>query len=349
MNDKIRVIIRKAGAVLLCLVLIVFVFLTGYCVYHQSMLRKERSLIRHLAGEYVRVDGHNMNVYAGGEGDRTIVFLAGAGTPSPVFDFKPLYSRLSDQYRIVVIEKFGYGYSDEYEGERSVDIIVDQHREALRILGTEGPYILAAHSAGGIEAFWWAEHYPDEVEAVIGLDCSVPAQYDHYRTPLNLDAQQPQDEAECIRSMKLYDFLFYRIGLFRLLVPASSLPSLSSDDLTEEEKQQYRALAYAMYCRGSGAAFQRETIMTEHALRCLREYHDCPLPDIPVLFAVSDGTCMKQVMDPEDWIRIHKECAASLSEGQIVCLDCGHYVHAEKPEETAAAVISFLNEHGGGQ
>ena len=38
--------------------------------------------------------------------------MSGWGTPSPILDFKTLYSRLSDENRIVVVEKFGYGFSD---------------------------------------------------------------------------------------------------------------------------------------------------------------------------------------------------------------------------------------------
>lgn len=44
----------------------------------------------------------------------------------------PLADRLSDNYRVVIIEKFGYGYSDEIDGERTVGIITEQDREALK-------------------------------------------------------------------------------------------------------------------------------------------------------------------------------------------------------------------------
>jgi hypothetical protein len=37
------------------------------------------------------------------------VFLAGAGTPSPVLDFKPLTDILKNDVKVVIIEKFGYG------------------------------------------------------------------------------------------------------------------------------------------------------------------------------------------------------------------------------------------------
>ena len=42
----------------------------------------------------------------------TLVFMSGAGTSSPILDFKSRYSLLNDDYRITVVEKFGY---DDYE------------------------------------------------------------------------------------------------------------------------------------------------------------------------------------------------------------------------------------------
>lgn len=42
----------------------------------------------------------------------TIVLLSGSGVAAPIYDYKVLYSKLTDQYRIAVVEKSGYGYSD---------------------------------------------------------------------------------------------------------------------------------------------------------------------------------------------------------------------------------------------
>ena len=334
---------KKLIITLTSIVLVPVILLTILCIYHQNRLREEKSIINHTAGQFVEVDGHNMNVYTEGNGDKTLVFLSGFGTPSPVLDFKPLYSRLTDKYRIAVIEKFGYGYSDEYEGDRSVDTIVCQNRQALEKLDIEGPYILVPHSAGGIEAIWWAEHYPDEVEAIVGLDSNVPSQYANYRTPQDLNAQEPQDIDECVSSLAVNDFFMYKVGLFRLMMQPSVLPAYSSADLSEEEREQYAALGYTMYGRGSGAAFMRESIMSEHSLTCLRDYVNAPVPDIPTLFFLSDGTVMEQLIEPETWIKIHEDYIDEITNGVIIKLECGHYVHAERPDEVASAIAEFVD------
>lgn len=64
-------------------------------------------------GQHVSVDGKNMNVFIQGEGEETIVLLPGFGTAAPALDFKPLISELSPYYKVVVVEPFGYGLSDQ--------------------------------------------------------------------------------------------------------------------------------------------------------------------------------------------------------------------------------------------
>ena len=165
----------------------------------------------------------------------------------------------------------------------------------------------------------------------------------NYRTPQDLNATEPQDIDECISSMAVNDFFMYKIGLFRLMMPPSSMPALVCEDLTADEREQYSALGYTMYCRGSGSTFMRESIMTSHALECLREYVKTPVPDIPTLFFVSDGSVMSQLMDADTWISIHEDYINGLTNGVIIYLDCGHYVHVERPDEVAAGIEAFAD------
>lgn len=63
--------------------------------------------------EFVTVNGHKIHVYrTGNSNGPKLVFMAGSATVSPVYDFKLLYQKLSEKFRIIVVEKFGYGYSD---------------------------------------------------------------------------------------------------------------------------------------------------------------------------------------------------------------------------------------------
>ena len=86
-------------------------FLLFSFIRHRVLLAGEEDLITP-PGRMIDVDGHKMHVYSVGKGDKTLVLMAASGTVCPSLDFKNLYSGLGDDCRIVVVEKFGYGYSD---------------------------------------------------------------------------------------------------------------------------------------------------------------------------------------------------------------------------------------------
>lgn len=79
-----------------------------------------------------------MNVFTEGgkrENGLTIVLLSGSGVAAPVYDYKVLYSKLSGEYPIAVIEKFGYGYSDVTGLPRDLKTLVEENRVALEKSG----------------------------------------------------------------------------------------------------------------------------------------------------------------------------------------------------------------------
>lgn len=151
---------RIIGKLLLVIIILLIFFVLIVFIYNKIMLKKEKVLLEEPLGEMIEVDGNNMCIYSEGEGEHTLVFLSGSGTASPILDFRSLYSLLSDDYRIVVIEKFGYGFSDIVNTERSFDTILRQDREALSKIGIDAPFVLCPHSMSGLEAILWAQEYP---------------------------------------------------------------------------------------------------------------------------------------------------------------------------------------------
>ena len=130
---------------LLWIVAIIVILILICFVYHRYRLKVEKKLKEPL-GQLIDINGNNMSIYMEGSGSKTLVFLSGAGTCSPILDFKSLYSLLSDDYRIVVVEKFGYGYSDVVDEDRNIQTILSETRLALNKAGIEGPYVLCPHS-----------------------------------------------------------------------------------------------------------------------------------------------------------------------------------------------------------
>ena len=87
---------KKGRKAILIILGIIIIFLLAVYINHRIQLNKESKLLTPL-GEIIEVDGHNMSIYTEGTGSKTIVFMSGGGTCSPILDFKSLYSLLSDE------------------------------------------------------------------------------------------------------------------------------------------------------------------------------------------------------------------------------------------------------------
>ena len=158
----------------LLLVAVSFVIISSY-LEHRELVEQEMENYP-APGVLVDVngDGKKLHVYTKGEGAETLVFMSGLGTPSPVYDFSVLYDRLSEDYRIAVVERAGYGWSNITAGPRNIDTVLEETRKALELAGEGPPYVLFPHSMAGLESVYWASLYPQEVQAIIGLDALVP-------------------------------------------------------------------------------------------------------------------------------------------------------------------------------
>ena len=144
----------------------VLLLLLSSFTYHRLALQREKASLNPM-GQMVSVNGHDMSVFVKGEGPQTLVFLSGAGTASPILDFKDLYDGLSKQYKIVVVERGGYGYSEDTSKSRDVSEVLSETRQALAKAHVSGPYIILSHSMASLETLLWQEKYPSEVKAII--------------------------------------------------------------------------------------------------------------------------------------------------------------------------------------
>lgn len=121
-------------------------------------------------------DKKMMNIYTVGEGSKTIVILAGFGSQSPIIQYKALAEGLKDEYKVAIVEYFGYGYSMSMKKERTNENIVNEVKKALELYGVTGPYVLMPHSHSHIYAMHFQKTYPELVQGIISIDGTIPAE-----------------------------------------------------------------------------------------------------------------------------------------------------------------------------
>jgi pimeloyl-ACP methyl ester carboxylesterase len=316
-HGKKKHIIRKA---LLIILGMTTVFLLFSFIRHRVMLEGEKDLLTP-PGQMVDVDGHKMHVYSVGEGDKTLVLMAASGTVCPSLDFKNLYSSLGDDYRIVTVEKFGYGYSDIVNRPRDIATILSDTRAALSGAGISGPYILCPHSYSGLEALYWAQTYPDEVEAIIGLDMAFPDAYNYTKG------------GALVEPYYLVQNGLINLGIGRFFSDDTFLPE--GGFLSETEEKIYIALVNRI---GNNIDVAKEASAAKDSAE---QVASGDKPDIPMLLFLSEK---KLDGSNELWKGIAYDYAEDLNYVSFSELNCGHYIFYYEPERIAEEIKAFLQD-----
>lgn len=299
---------------------LITVFLMFSFIRHRILLEGEKRILTP-PGRMIDVDGHKMHVYSIGEGDKTLVLMAASGTVCPSLDFKNLYTGLGDDYRIVVVEKYGYGYSDIVNRPRDAASILSDTRAALAGAGINGPYILCPHSFSGLEALYWAQTYPDEVEAIIGLDMAFPEAYNYTKGGV------------LVKPYYLIQNGLVKLGIGRFFPDDYFLPE--GDFLTEEEEKIYLALVNRI---GNNIDVANEAAEAKKSAELVASGGK---PNIPMLLFVSEK---KLDGSNELWIKTAYDYAKDLSSVSFVELDCGHYIFHYEPERITEEINEFLQD-----
>lgn len=297
---------------------VLILFLGGTFGFHQLSLQKESKLLMPI-GKKVVVNGHQMNVYIKGEGSETIVFLSGAGIASPILDFKNLTDSLSKKYKVVVVERAGYGFSEDSDQSRDVMTVFSETRQALSQAEVSGPYVIVSHSMASLESLAWQEKYPNEVRALIGLDWALPASY--------------KDLKEHPTLMTLA-YWTSKIGLLRYF-PESFY--IKNPTLTETERQQYKLLAYKQLM--SLAMLHESRLAKENAKKVPSSIN----PKIPALLLVSngEGTTFSQ----SEWQRYAERFASDQSNVQVDYMDAPHDLYHYQSNAIVSRIKEFLENN----
>ncbi|MBR6070585.1 MAG: alpha/beta hydrolase [Ruminococcus sp.] len=172
---------KKASKILVCIILVIVLLIAlfvGVCFASRKLgQKKDRKLLTE-RGYCNLVDAGdielNVPIFGFDDPDHTVVCMGGSGDSTFAPAMNNLASYVHGKIRYAVIERPGYGLSDVGKQDMTVEYVVECSRKALESAGIEAPYILLAHSLGGVYAEYWFNKYPDEVEGVLLLDTVFP-------------------------------------------------------------------------------------------------------------------------------------------------------------------------------
>lgn len=300
--------------------------------------------------------GRRLNLYCVGNGSPTVVLESGLTDPINVWGYvQPAIARKT---RTCAYDRAGVGFSDA--GRRaatSANIVDDLHR-LLVAAEIKPPYVLVAHSAGGLNARLYAYTYPSEVAGMVLVDPTDENQTEGYRlldpeerTPAQWDAYaiEPslQTRRECI------------VAADTGFVPGTELFKKCS---FAQQPQLSEAVQAATIKFQMQPAFQKAQLSEEENVfrvsadqlrTARRSYGDMPL----IVLTKSAGPPPRKPMTPEQlthrearykmWVTLHSEVAKLSTRGvHEIVPDAGHSIHLEQPKAVNDAIKRVLKMIG---
>ncbi len=106
-------------------------------------------------------------------GSPTIVLINGSG--GPIEGWHRVFADLEKMGTVIAYNRPGIGKSTKPTSPQTGEVMVETLRALLLALDLAPPYLLVAHSFGGLIANLFARSHPQDVSGIVFLDATAPA------------------------------------------------------------------------------------------------------------------------------------------------------------------------------
>ncbi|MFI2189158.1 alpha/beta fold hydrolase [Streptomyces sioyaensis] len=202
--------------------------------------------MREAVGRAVQVDGRSVYVEESGRGPDWVVFEAGGGLGRTCWD--PVLPRLADRARLVAYDRAGFGRSGRTAAHLGID---DMAADLVAMVEAvvPGPFVLVAHSMGGLVARRAMESLRPRLRGLLLLDPTperAPV-YDTFdRTARKVDRAMGVTQA-LVRSRSLARMVS---GNIRRVFPADTYAAMLAEDFVPagiaQTRKEFKAVAAAI-------------------------------------------------------------------------------------------------------
>ena len=288
-----------------------------------KVIRAERA--HHARGRFIDVDGVRLHYLERGAG-RTLVLVHGLGSMVDDFLLSGLVTRAAERYRVIVIDRPGYGHSRRPGRGWTVAAQAELLHKALRGLDVYSP-VLLGHSFGATVAAAYALRYPVERLVLVS---------GYYYPSLRLDAPFLIPPAIPI----LGDLMRYTVSplVGRLLWPVWLRLIFGPAPVPRRFRQFPTWLALRpLQLRAVG---EDAAVLLPAVAAMAPEYSRLKVPTVVV--AGADD----RYVSPRQSMRLHGEIAGS---ELVLVPGAGHMVHHVAPAAVMDAVTSATQMNNRGQ
>ncbi|MEU8999599.1 alpha/beta hydrolase [Streptomyces caniferus] len=277
-------------------------------------------------GRAVQVNGRSVYVEESGTGPEWVVFEAGGGMGRTCWD--PVLPLLADRGRLVAYDRAGFGRSGRTAVQLSIDDMATDLVAMVEAV-VPGPFVLVAHSMGGLVARRAVERLGPRLRGLLLLDPtpeSAPV-YDTF----------DQTAAKVDRAM----------GVTQALVRSRSLARLVSGNIRRAFPADTYATMLAEDFVPAGIAQTRKEFKAVAAAIPQLRAEPPGLPACPTVL-LSASRPVKGRGGQHAVIAEHqRRWVQTLPDGRFEEVDSGHFIQAEQPGIVADRVADLLDRAPG--
>ncbi|MFZ4928652.1 alpha/beta fold hydrolase [Chryseobacterium sp. Mn2064] len=279
--------------------------------------------IPNFSNHFAVVNDTTLHYVSGGHGEPLLLI---PGYPETWWAYHKVMPILAEKYHVIVVEMRGMGSSDKPESGYDKKNMAKDIHELIKILNFETVNI-AGHDIGAHVAFSFASNYPDFISKLILLDTPhpdagmyklpmLPIPGSHYTYPWWLAFNQVKDLPEQLLDGRMSIIISWLFD--HLIVDKKAITDFDKAIYTQayDSKEAIRA-SNSWY-----QAFPQD----------ISDYSTYNKIEIPVLGIGGSGYNLLENVLPQ--------IANNLQLQKIN--DCGHFLLAEKPNETADFIIKFI-------
>jgi pimeloyl-ACP methyl ester carboxylesterase len=301
-------------------------------------------------GQLVDMGGYGLHIWdVSASSSVPVVFEQGLGSSSLLSGVVP--QKVAEFARPVVYDRAGLGWSEASPRPRVAAEIVAELRLLLRKADINPPYVVVAHSFGGLPVRLWAYTHPEEVAGMVLLDVG------HEGVTINLTCgQRLRSINASIRTVALAPaaelaaaFGLVRLGLALRLIPGHLQAFLATapGEVGAAIKRQYsRPLSWKTFRReGDGLQESKEQVRQARSAN--------PFPEIPLVVVSATRPNVSHERRATDevveswrtWTEaFHGDLARQSEHGSHVYAQTGHEIPFEDPDFVVDAIRQVVED-----
>ena len=253
-------------------------------------------------GRMVDVGGHRLHVRLFGSAG-PVVTIEAAG-PTAAFEWRHVIAELEPTCRIQTFERAGYGWSESGPKPRTSLQTARELRGLVEAGAIKAPFVLVAHSLGGVDARVYTATYPGDVSGLVLVDSSHEDQLE----------ELPGGQRDLRRQQRVAKLagVLARTGILRVLVRLGISPySKTLRGLAPDDRRA--AVAQACAPRSFETLYDEmcavpESLAQGRSLR--RSFGDLPLA------VISRGRKTRNEEVDAAWGRLQAELATRSTHGR---------------------------------